>query len=58
MAESAGGMPNPMHQFEIKRFIELDLFGIDASFTNASLYMVVAITLISFLTIWGMRGRA
>ena len=51
-------MPNPMHQFEIKRFIELDLFGIDASFTNASLYMVVAITLISFLTIWGMRGRA
>ena len=47
-----------MHQFEIKRFIELDLFGIDASFTNASLYMVVAITLISFLTIWGMRGRA
>ena len=47
-----------MHQFEIKRFIELDLFGIDASFTNAALYMVVAITLISFLTILGMRGRA
>ncbi len=51
-------MPNPMHQFEIKRIIELDLFGIDASFTNAALYMVVAITLISFLTILGMRGRA
>ncbi len=51
-------MPNPMHQFEIKRIIDVDLFGIDASFTNASLYMVVAITLISFVTIWGMRGRA
>jgi len=51
-------MPNPMHQFEIKRFIELDLFGLDVSFTNASLFMVIAITLISFLTIWGMRGRA
>jgi F-type H+-transporting ATPase subunit a len=58
VAESAGGMPNPMHQFEIKRFIELDLFGLDVSFTNASLFMVIAITLISFLTIWGMRGRA
>jgi len=51
-------MPNPMHQFEIKRFIDLDLFGLDVSFTNASLFMVIAITLITFLTIWGMRGRA
>lgn len=51
-------MPDPIHQFEIKRLIELDLFGLDASFTNSSLYMVIAITLISILTIWGMRGRA
>ncbi|MFQ5625608.1 MAG: F0F1 ATP synthase subunit A, partial [Methyloligellaceae bacterium] len=47
-----------MHQFEIKRFIDLDLFGLDVSFTNSSLFMVIAITLITFLTIWGMRGRA
>ena len=51
-------MPDPIHQFEIQRLIELDLFGLDASFTNSSLYMVIAITLISMLTIWGMRGRA
>jgi len=51
-------MPNPMHQFEIKRFVDLDLFGLDASFTNASLFMVIAVFLITLLTIWGMRGRA
>jgi F-type H+-transporting ATPase subunit a len=51
-------MPNPMHQFEIKRFIDLEFLGVDASFTNASLFMVIAIMLISFVTIWGMRGRA
>ena len=53
-----GGMPDPIHQFEIKRYLELDLFGIDASFTNSSLWMVIAVVLISMLTIWGMAGRA
>jgi len=51
-------MPNPMHQFEIKRLINLEFLGLDASFTNSSLFMVIAIAGISFLTIWGMRGRA
>ncbi len=51
-------MPNPMLQFEIKRLIKLDLFGLDASFTNSSLFMVIAVFLITLLTIWGMRGRA
>ena len=53
-----GGMPNPMEQFEIKRFVDLDLFGLDASFTNSSLFMVIAVFLITLFTIWGMRGRA
>ena len=26
-----GGLPNPMHQFEIKRLIPLELFGFDAT---------------------------
>ncbi len=51
-------MPDPMHQFEIKRLINLEFLGLDASFTNSSLFMVIAIAGISFLTIWGMRGRA
>ena len=51
-------MPDPIHQFEINRLVKLDLFGLDASFTNSSLWMVIAVGLICLLTIFGMRGRA
>ena len=51
-------MPDPIHQFEIKRYLDLDLFGVDASFTNSALWMVISVVLISLLTIWGMGGRA
>jgi F-type H+-transporting ATPase subunit a len=50
-----GGMPDPMHQFEIKRLIELDLFGFDASFTNSALFMTIAAVLITALTLLAMR---
>ncbi len=49
---------DPMHQFEIKRLIPLEIFGIDASFTNSSLFMVVAVILISGYIIFSMSGRA
>lgn len=51
-------MADPMHQFEIKRFMEFEALGLDASFTNSSLFMVIAVACISALTIWGMQGRA
>jgi F-type H+-transporting ATPase subunit a len=35
-------MNHVMHQFEVKRFVPLELFGFDVSFTNASLFMVLA----------------
>ncbi len=56
----AGGGLNidPMHQFQIQRIVHLELFGIDFSFTNASLFMLVAVLLISLLLIYGMRERA
>lgn len=57
-AAEAGPHIDPMHQFEIQRFIKLELFGIDASFTNASLWMVIAVILVTALTVWGMSGRA
>ena len=37
-----GGLPNPMHQFEIKRLIPFEWFGFDASFTNSALFMMIA----------------
>jgi F-type H+-transporting ATPase subunit a len=53
-----GGLPNPMHQFEIKRLVPFELFGIDASFTNSALYMVIAAALITLFTVYAMRGRS
>jgi F-type H+-transporting ATPase subunit a len=60
-AEAAGhgaetGLPNPMHQFEIKRLIPLELFGFDASFTNSALFMVIAAVVITLFALYAMRG--
>ena len=41
-----------MHQFEINRLLKLDLFGLDASFTNSSLFMLLSVGIaILFLTL-------
>jgi F-type H+-transporting ATPase subunit a len=34
---------SPLHQFEIQKLIPLDLFGVDISFTNASLMMLLTV---------------
>ena len=51
-------MHSPMEQFEIKRLLHLNLFGIDASFTNSSTWMVIAVILATAVFVWGMRQRA
>ncbi len=57
-AHGGGGMPDPMHQFEIKRYIPLEFFGLDASFTNSSLFMVIAIVVIGLFLLLSIQGRA
>ncbi|MCA3632373.1 MAG: F0F1 ATP synthase subunit A [Methylobacterium sp.] len=47
-----------MHQFEIDRIVELKLFGTDISFTNASLWMLIALAVISFITVYGSAQRS
>jgi len=47
-----------MEQFEIKRIIPLELFGWDVSFTNASLFMVIAVVLIPLFYLFAMNRRA
>ena len=37
---------SPLKQFEIKPLVDLELFGIDISFTNSSLWMVITTILI------------
>jgi len=49
---------SPMKQFEITRLIEINIGGVDASLTNAGLWMVIAILGITLFTTIAMSGRA
>lgn len=55
---AAGNAIDPMHQFEISKIAEFKLFGFDLSFTNSSLWMVIAVSVVSFITIFGTSSRA
>jgi len=57
-AHHGGGLPNPMHQFAIERYWHLKFFGIDASFTNSALAMVLAAAIIVVFIVYAMRNRA
>ncbi len=51
-------MANPVEQFKIEPLIPLEIGGVNVSFTNSSLYMVVAVVLATgFLTL-SVSGRA
>jgi F-type H+-transporting ATPase subunit a len=58
LAAEGAGHHGPLEQFEIKRLIPLEIFGVDASFTNASLFMIIAVVAISAFLIFAMRARA
>ena len=48
-----------MQQFEIKPLVEIkDFMGIDASFTNSSLFMVIACVIIGGFLMLSMRNRS
>jgi F-type H+-transporting ATPase subunit a len=51
-------MPDPIHQFEIHRIVPIKLFGLDASFTNSSLFMLVAVLLTALFFVLSMRSRS
>jgi F-type H+-transporting ATPase subunit a len=51
-------MHNPMEQFEIKRLLTLHLGGLDVSYTNSALWMTIAIAIMTFIFVYGMRKRA
>ena len=54
-AEHAEG---PLTQFEIKRLIPIEIFGIDASFTNSALFMVIAALAVFLFVTMAMRGSS
>ena len=49
---------SPLEQFEIKPIAEINVAGIDASFTNSSLMMVIVVSLVTLFLTAGMRKNA
>ncbi len=48
---------NPIHQFTINRLYDLRVGGLDVSFSNASLFMVIIILAVMALMLLGTSGR-
>jgi F-type H+-transporting ATPase subunit a len=48
---------DPIHQFEIQNIVPIKMFGMDLSFTNASLFMVIILAAVWFLMVYGTRNR-
>ncbi|MDE2364377.1 MAG: F0F1 ATP synthase subunit A [Hyphomicrobiales bacterium] len=48
---------DPIHQFNINRIFDLHVGGVDASFTNASLFMLIIFVAITALMVLGTSGR-
>lgn len=46
---------SPLAQFEIKKLVDINIAGVDASFTNSSLFMVLTVVAVSLFLIGGMR---
>lgn len=49
---------SPLAQFTIKPLIDIHIGGVDVSFTNSSLMMVITVVVIGVFLTLGMRGRA
>jgi F-type H+-transporting ATPase subunit a len=49
---------DPIHQFAVEPFVSAHLFGLDVSFTNASLFMVLVVTLVSIVMLIGTSQHA
>ena len=57
-AEHGAGGHSPLEQFEIKRLIPIDIGGLDLSFTNSALFMLIAVALAALFLTYSMRTRA
>ncbi len=55
---AAGGGIDPIYQFQIKPIVPLRPFGLDLSFSNASLFMVLTVAVVSAIMIYGSSQRA
>lgn len=51
-------MANPIEQFTIRPLVEINLGGLDATFTNSSAFMVLTVVSVTLFLTLSMRGRA
>ena len=51
-------MANPLAQFEVHTLVPIEIGGVDASLTNAGLFMVLAMAAVTVFVVLGMRHRA
>lgn len=51
-------MADPIHQFEIHNIVPLSVGGVDVSFTNSALWMVIAAAVSTSVLTFAMRERA
>ncbi|MBO0766459.1 MAG: F0F1 ATP synthase subunit A [Hyphomicrobiaceae bacterium] len=51
-------MPDPIHQFELHPIFRINLGGWDVSFTNAALFMLLAVALTTLFFMMATRSRA
>jgi F-type H+-transporting ATPase subunit a len=49
---------NPIEQFKIKPIIPLEVAGVDVSFTNSAVMMVISVVLITAFLTLSVRSRA
>ncbi len=49
---------SPLEQFAIKRLVPLDIGGVDVSITNSSVFMAIAVVLITLFVTLSMSGRS
>ena len=49
---------NPLEQFTIQRIVPLHIGSVDVSITNSTVFMVLAIALITLFLTLSMRGGA
>jgi len=50
-------MADPIHQFEIKKIVPLELNNIDISFTNSSMFMILAVLVVSIFLILSIKNK-
>jgi F-type H+-transporting ATPase subunit a len=57
-SDHGAGGHSPLAQFEINRLVDLQIGGIDASITNSTVWMLIAIAAITLFMLIGMRAGA